>query len=100
MSAIPTPAKKSSNIKSLVLVSGILTAIGLSLFVYLMWFVSPVEIIERVEVIAVTADGCIVETPDGFAVNIGQCDAEPGQYILAKIDQSTKERAAAMNPTN
>jgi len=100
MSAIPTSTKSSSNAKSPVLVGGILAAIGLSLFVYLMWYVTPVEVVERVEVIAITAEGCIAETADGFAVNIGPCSAEPGQYILATVDQSVKQRAAAMNPTS
>lgn len=99
MSAIPTKEKKSSSIKTYLIISGVLTAIGMSLFVYLMWYVSPVEIIERVEIIAVTDVGCIAETPDGYAVNIGQCDAKPGDYIMAPVDQKLKERAALMNPT-
>jgi hypothetical protein len=37
---------------------------------------------------------------DGFAVNIGDCNAEPGKYVNALVDQKTKERAALMNPTN
>jgi len=65
-----------------------------------MWYVSPVEVVERVEVIAVTAEGCIAETANGFAVNIGQCNAEPGQLILVPVDQNVKQRAAAMNPTS
>ena len=61
---------------------------------------APAETIELVKIIAVTEDGCIGETMDGFAVNIGDCDAEPGKYVNALIDQKTKERAALMNPTN
>ena len=99
MSAIrPSQPKKSSK-RSLGLVSGVLAAIGISLFVYLMWYVSPDEVIERVQVIGVTQAGCIAETADGFAVNIGQCDANPGEYVFAPIDQKVKERALAMNPT-
>jgi hypothetical protein len=37
---------------------------------------------------------------DGFAVNIGQCNAQKGDFIVALVDQKTKERTAAMNPTN
>jgi len=37
---------------------------------------------------------------DGYAVNIGDCNAQPGQYVDALVDQKTKERAALMNPTN
>ena len=70
------------------------------LFAYLMWFVAPAENIELVEIIAVTEDGCIGETFDGFAVNIGSCDAKVGQVINAPVDQKVKERAAAMNPTS
>jgi hypothetical protein len=83
----------------MVIVGGIIAAIAVSLFAYLMWYVSPEEVIERVKVIAVTEKGCIVETLDGHAINIGQCGAEPGQFINAKIDQKIKERANLMNPT-
>ena len=99
MSAINPSKSKSSSKRSLGLVSGVLAAIGISLFVYLMWYVSPDEVIERVQVIGVTSDGCIAETVDGFAVNIGQCNAHPGEYVMAPIDQKVKERAIAMNPT-
>ena len=37
---------------------------------------------------------------DGYAVNIGDCNAKPGQYVDALVDQKTKERAALMNPTS
>ena len=88
-----------SNNKSMGIVGGIIAVIAVSLFVYLMWYVSPEEVMERVKVIAVTEQGCIVETFDGHAINIGQCDAEPGQFISAMIDQKVKERAELMNPT-
>ena len=55
---------------------------------------------ETVKVIAVTPEGCIAETMDGFSVNIGDCQAEPGQFVNAVVDQKVKERAAAMNPTS
>ena len=100
MSAIKRQPKKSSDKKSLLIVSGILAAIGLGLFAYLMFFTAPEEVMERVKIIAVTDDGCIAETTDGFAVNIGQCQAQEGDFIVTPVDQKTKERAAAMNPTN
>ena len=53
----------------------------------------------RVKIVAVTEDGCIAETMDGFAVNISICQAQPGEFIVASVDQKTKERAALMNPT-
>ena len=99
MSAIPTKEKKSSSILTYLIISGVLAAIGISLFAYLMWYVSPAEVIERVEIIAVTDAGCIAETPDGYAVNIDQCDAKAGDYVMAPVDQKLKERAAMMNPT-
>ena len=100
MSAINRQPKKSSDKRSLLIVSGILAAIGMSLFAYLMFYTEPQEIAERVKVIAVTDQGCIAETMDGFAVNIGQCNAQQGDFVVALVDQKTKERAAAMNPTN
>ena len=65
-----------------------------------MWYVVPEENMELVKIIAITEAGCIVETLDGFAINIGNCQAHPGQYIDSPIDQKTKERAALMNPTS
>ena len=100
MSAVGDKAKKSSDKRSLFIVSGILAAIGISLFAYLMFYTAPEVVMERVKVIAITESGCIAETMDGFAVNIGQCSAQEGDFIVAPVDQKLKERAAAMNPTN
>lgn len=100
MSGTNRQTKKSSDKRSLLIVSGILAAIGISLFAYLMFYTAPEEITERVKVIAITDEGCIAETMDGFAVNIGQCSAQEGDFIVALVDQKTKERAALMNPTN
>ena len=100
MSSIKKQPSKDSDKKSLLIVSGILAAIGISLLAYLMFYTAPEEVMERVEIIAVTDSGCIAETIDGFAVNIGQCQAQEGDFIVAPVDQKTKERAAAMNPTN
>ena len=86
--------------KNLGIIAGIIAAVGITLFAYLMFYVSPAETTELVEVIAVTSEGCIAETMDGFSVNIGDCQAEPGQFINAIVDQKVKERAAAMNPTS
>ena len=104
MGAIPEKnienRKSSSSQKSIFLIIGIIAAIALAGVGYLMIFVEPEIIEERVKVIAVTESGCIVETFDGYAVNVGQCDASPGDFIIAPIDQKVKERAAAMNPTD
>jgi hypothetical protein len=100
MSAINYTSKKTSDKRSLIIVSGILTTIGISLFAYLMFYTAAEETTEWVKVIAVTESGCIAETLDGFAVNIGQCQTQEGQFVIAVVDQKVKERAAAMNPTN
>ena len=102
MSAIgnyPKKVKKSSSKQSLGIIAGVLAVMGIALFAYLMWYVAPEEVMERVQVIAITESGCIAETADGFAVNIGQCQAEKGDYITTLVDQKVKERAAMMNPT-
>jgi hypothetical protein len=65
-----------------------------------MYYTAPEANIELVKIIAVTEDGCIAETFDGFAVNIGDCNAQAGQYVNALVDQKVKDRAAAMNPTS
>ena len=85
---------------STILVGGIIAAGAIVLFAYLMFYTAPAENIERVKIIAVTESGCIAETLDGFAVNIGECQGQPGDFVTALVDQKTKERAAAMNPTS
>ena len=67
------------------------------LFAYLMWFVAPAENMEMVKIIAVTEDGCIGETFDGFAVNIGSCDVKVGDVINAPVDQKVKEKNKKIN---
>jgi hypothetical protein len=100
MSAINNKSKKSSDKKSIFIVGGVILIGAVMLFAYLMWYVAPDEYNERVKVIAVTGEGCIAETFDGFAVNIGDCKVQPGEYADAAIDKKVKERAAAMNPTS
>jgi flagellar basal body-associated protein FliL len=100
MSAIDRQPKKSSDKKSLLIISGILAVVGLSLVAYMLFFTAPEEKSEWVKVIAVTESGCIAETMDGFAVNIGQCQTQEGEMVIAVVDQKVKDRAAAMNPTN
>lgn len=91
--------KKTSNRDSLLTVEGVIVIGAVLLFTYLMWYVTPEENIETVKVITVTEAGCIAEILDGFSVNIGDCQAQSGEYTVAKVDQKTKERAALMNPT-
>ncbi|MDH3204391.1 MAG: hypothetical protein OEL81_06930 [Nitrosopumilus sp.] len=98
MSGINKQSKSSSK-NSILIVGGVIAIVSVLLFAYLMWYVAPEDNIETVKVVAVTESGCIAETLDGFAVNIGDCQAEPGEFIPAKVDQKTKERAALMNPT-
>ena len=82
------------------MIMGVVAVAAVLLFAYLMWYVAPEENIERVKIIAVSEAGCIAETFDGYPMNLGDCDFSPGEYILAPVDQKTKERAALMNPTD
>ena len=100
MSAVNNQTGNTSSKKSIFIIAGVIAIGALMLFAYLMWYVSPDEYNERVKVIAVTQEGCIAETFDGFAVNIGDCDVQAGEYVNALIDKKVKERAAAMNPTS
>ena len=99
MSAVNNPPTNTSNKNSTFIVGGVIAIAAVLLFAYLMFYTAPEENIELVKIIAVTEEGCIAETLDGFSVNIGQCNAQPGQYVDAPVDQKLKERAAAMNPT-
>ena len=99
MSAINNQSKNNPNRNSIYIIGGVILLGAVVLFAYLMWYVAPDEYIERVKVIAVTESGCIAETFDGFAVNIGNCQVQSGEYANAVIDKKVKERAAAMNPT-
>ena len=92
-------ATTKSNARSMLIVFGIIIAIAASLFAYLIFYTAPDQVEERVKVIANTDEGCIVETLDGYAIDIGPCDFEPDEYVIAPIDQKLKERAALMNPT-
>ena len=100
MSAIKPKEKKNFQVKSIVIITVILAAIGGSLFAYLMFYTTPDTSMEMVKVVAITEAGCIAETLDGYSVNIGDCDTKPGQYTDALVDQKVKDRAAAMNPTS
>ena len=86
--------------KSTFMIAGVIAAVAIALFAYLMFYVSPDLVTERVKVIANTADGCIAESSDGFSVNIGPCDAEPGDFVVGTYDAKIKERRALMNPTS
>jgi len=101
MSAINNrQSKKSSEKNSILIVGVVIAVVAVLLFAYLMFYTAPEETMELVKIIAVTESGCIGETLDGYSVNIGDCQAQPGQYVNASVDQKTKERAALMNPTN
>jgi len=99
MSAIKPREVKKFQVKSIVIIAGILFLAGGSLFAYLMFYTAPEANMEMVKIIAVTESGCIGETLDGYSVNVGDCNVQPGQYTDALVDQKVKERAAAMNPT-
>ena len=99
MSAINRAPKKTSGRNSLLIIGGSIAIVASLLFVYLMIYTAPDETIELVKIIAITDDGCIAETLDGFSVNIGDCSGQPGQYVDALVDQKVQDRSAAMNPT-
>ena len=90
----------SSSKNSTFIIAGVIALGAGLLFAYLMFYTAPAETVEMVKIIAITDEGCIAETMDGYSVNIGDCNGEPGQYVNALVDQKTKERAAAMNPTS
>ena len=100
MSAINRQPSKKSGKNTTFIIAGVIAIGAVLLFAYLMFYTAPAETMELVKIIAVTDDGCVAETMDGYAVNIGDCNAKPGQYVDALVDQKTKERAALMNPTN
>jgi hypothetical protein len=100
MSAVNNQSGKKSGKNTTLIIAGVI-ALGASLlFAYLIFYTAPVEKMELVKIIAITNEGCIGETMDGYSVNIGNCSGKPGQYVDALVDQKTKERAALMNPTN
>lgn len=100
MGAINTQSSKKSGKNSTFILSGVLALAGSLLFAYLMFYTAPEENFELVKIVAITEEGCIAETLDGFSVNIGECNAQPGEYVDALVDQKIKDRAAAMNPTS
>ncbi len=100
MSAINNRTDKKSSKNTTLIITGAIVLVAILLFTYLMFYTAPVETLELVKVIAITDDGCVAETMDGYAVNIGDCNAKSGQYVNALVDQKTKERASLMNPTN
>jgi hypothetical protein len=93
-------SNKKSGKNSTFIVAGVIALVAGLLFAYLMFYTAPSETIEMVKIIAVTDEGCIGETMDGYSVNIGDCNGEPGQFVGALVDQKVKDRAAAMNPTS
>ena len=99
MTAINSQSKRSGK-NSTFIIGGVIAIVAGLLFAYLMFYTAPEENMELVKIIAVTNDGCIGETLDGFSVNVGDCKAKPGQYVDVLVDQKTKDRAMAMDPTN
>ena len=100
MSAVNNRSNKKSGKNTTLIIAGVIVLGAGLLFAYLMAYTAPAEKMEMVKIIAITNEGCIAETMDGFSVNIGDCNGEPDQYVNALVDQKIKERAALMNPTN
>lgn len=100
MTAINKQFNQKSRKNSTLIIAGVFAIAGGLLFTYLMFYTAPEQSWEMVKIVAITESGCIAETLDGYSVNIGKCNAQPGEYIDAMVDQKIKERAAAMNPTS
>ncbi|MDH3278933.1 MAG: hypothetical protein OEL84_07515 [Nitrosopumilus sp.] len=88
---------KKSNKNSIFVIAGIIALETGLLFVYLMFYTTLTEETELVKIMAVTDNGCVAETMDGYVGNMGYCNAKPDSYVNALVDQKTKERAALMN---
>lgn len=84
--------------KSIVIRSAVVGTITLAFVLFLLSFSSPAEITENVTVVEVTESGCIAETSDGFSLNIGPCDAQPGDSVIATYDTKVKEILSAVIP--
>lgn len=91
-------SNKKSGKNPTLIIGGVIAIVAGLLFVYLMSYTSPEHSMEMVKIIAITENGCIAETMDGYSVNIGKCDGNPGQYVDSLVDQKVKDRTAAMNP--
>ena len=98
MSAIDGKSSKKSGKYSTFIIGGAIVIVASLLSVYLMFYTSPEFNMEIVKIIAITENGCIAETMDGYSVNIGKCDGNPAQYVDSLVDQKVKDRTAAMNP--
>lgn len=64
--------------------------------VFPVWNLLPNEVTEKVKVVSVDSSGCTAETSDGYVVKIGQCNAKPGDSVLAKYDAGVKTREQSM----
>ncbi|MDH3658327.1 MAG: hypothetical protein OEM77_09390, partial [Nitrosopumilus sp.] len=71
MSAVNNRSDKKSGKNSIFIIAGVIAIGAVLLFAYLMFYTAPAETMELVKIIAVTDDGCVAETMDGYAVNIG-----------------------------
>ncbi|MDH3340415.1 MAG: hypothetical protein OEL84_03910 [Nitrosopumilus sp.] len=81
---------KKSGKNTTFIIAGVIAIGAVLLFACLMFYTAPAETMELVKIIAVTDDGCVAETMDGYAVNIGDCNVQPGQYVDALVDQKRK----------
>jgi len=85
MSAVSREPKKTSGENSLFIIGGISVLVAGILFTYLMYYTAPEENTDLVKIITVTEEDCIVETSDGFTVNIENCNAQVSQYVDALV---------------
>ncbi len=66
--------------------------------VFPFWNLIPNMVTERVKVVAVDQSGCTAETTDHFIVNIGTCNAKPGEYINGTFDSKVRDRQKPFTP--
>lgn len=66
--------------------------------VFPVWNLIPNNVTEKVRVVAVGESSCTAETQDHFIVNIGHCNAKPGDNITASFDSKIRDRQKPFIP--
>jgi hypothetical protein len=82
------------------IVAGAIAAaiIVMAVAVFPFWNLIPNKVTEAVRVVSVGGSSCIAETHDGFNVNIGPCNAKPGDNITASFDGKIRDREKPFTP--
>lgn len=82
------------------LIAGAVAAaiIVMAVAVFPFWNLIPNKVTEVVKVVQVSQSSCTAETHDGFDVNIGPCNAKPGDNITASFDGKIRDREKPFTP--